>query len=792
MKANLSGYFKPFLPGAASANPGPLARYLPPIPEGIVTEWLQSSLPPSPNGVTPAWILDPFGTAPSLIIEAAQAGYRVLVAANNPVARFLIEMSANPPSASDLQAALAELAGAFKGSERLEPHIRSLYQTACSNCGQPVMAEAFLWERTGPSPFAAIYTCPYCGSSGEHPVSLKDINRAAQFGSGGLHHARALERIASPDDPDRVHAQEALSVYLPRAVYALFTLINKLDGLNLPMERRRMLEALLLVACDQANTLWNHPVLRDRPKQLTFPPRFRENNVWLALEQAIMTWTSQKGHIPLTYWPDQPPESGGICLFEGRLRDLSEQLEKLALKPSPDRIDIGAVIAALPRPNQAYWTLSALWAGWLWGREAVGPFKSVLRRQRYDWSWHTSGLFAAFNSLAPRLMAGTPMLGLIGESEPGFLCSALIAAELAGFRQDGLAVRPGADQAQLHWKITVPDEDEHKSVEEPRSLAESSAIRFSLDFLLENGQPASYLPVYMAAMIGLQQAGYYHKARSLNVIREKEADQDGANTEIPPTEIFNRTQIVLKDALSYRGGFLRFGAGETPETGLWWLREPEKSQPPLFDRIENEMVNFLIEHPGCSIREIENSMYKEFPGLLTPSPEFLHFCLESYAIQEPSGSDHWRLRLQETPATRQVDVETARSQLEQIATRSGFQTQGFDPIQWIDSNGQAVYAFYILASARIGEIILGYHGTIPNVQRSAVIVLPGGRSNLVAYRLRHDPRLKNLVTDKTAWRFLKFRHLRWLIENALLDRGSLDDVMFSDALTYTEPQMRLL
>ena len=385
----------------------PLSRYLPPMLDGVASAWLSERLPIKPGDSDPPWVLDPFGASPRVCAEAARAGYRVLVAANNPISRFLIEMAANPPSVADLQAALAELASSSRGDERMEPHIRGLYQTQCQGCSQTVTAEAFLWEKGAPAPYARLYICPACGSSGEFPATSADIERARPFASGGLHRARALERVASADDPDRQHAEEALSVYLPRAVYALFTLINKLDGLNLPHARRDLLAAMLLYACDQGNTLWQYPPRRERPRQLSVPPKFRENNIWLALEKSIPLWATGQAGVPLSVWPELPPVSGGICLFEGRLRDLGglvEHAESLQRR-------IGAVLAPLPRPNQAFWTLSALWAGWLWGRSAVGPFKSVLRRRRYDWAWYTSGMQVAFNSLKPILNLSTPLLG---------------------------------------------------------------------------------------------------------------------------------------------------------------------------------------------------------------------------------------------------------------------------------------------------------------------------------------------------------------------------------------------
>ncbi len=110
MEANI-----PFIPGQISTRSEPLARYLPPIPMGVAAAWLKSHFPILPVDPDSPWVLDPFGASPHLIAEIARAGYRVLVSANNPISRFLIEMAANPPTQDELRAALAELASSRKG-----------------------------------------------------------------------------------------------------------------------------------------------------------------------------------------------------------------------------------------------------------------------------------------------------------------------------------------------------------------------------------------------------------------------------------------------------------------------------------------------------------------------------------------------------------------------------------------------------------------------------------------------------------------------------------------------------
>jgi hypothetical protein len=409
-----------FISGNEPGKPEPLGRYLPVIPDGLAQAYLaESGIPPG------ATILDPFGSSSRLAVEMARAGYRVLTAVNNPITRFMMEMAAQPASRAELQSALAELASSRKGNERLENHLQSLYLTSCPHCQHNLPAQAFIWERGGHSPTARILHCTHCGIEGEFETTPADHERITVLaGTAALHKARALERVAALHDPDRSHVQEALDHYLPRAIYCLITIINKLDSLSITQQQRRDLTALVLTACDESNTLWSQPTERPRPRQLVIPPRFRENNVWMALEKSVETWATNEARLPVNIWPNLPTESSALCIFEGPQRELARHL---------DKIPVQAVVSALPRPNQAFWNLSVLWAGWLWGREATAPFKRVLRRQRYDWTWHAGALHAALKNLNPHLPLNAPFFALLSEPEPSFLTAALLAAQSSGF-----------------------------------------------------------------------------------------------------------------------------------------------------------------------------------------------------------------------------------------------------------------------------------------------------------------------------------------------------------------------
>ncbi len=743
-----------YIPGRLPEPPGPLARFLPRLPVGVVSTWLQETLPAG------SWVLDPFGASPQLVVEAARAGYKVLVAANNPIAHFLIEVAANPPSHEEMQLALSDLAASRRGEERIELHIRELYTTQCDKCGETVEAQAFLWERDAAAPYARIYNCPACGQAGEFPVTPQDIEKAARFSTGGLHQARALARVASVDDPNREHAEEALEAYLPRAVYALFTLINKLDGLELPPTRQRDLAALLLSACDRANTLWRYPSGRERPKQLGVPNNFRENNVWLALENAIAEWTAADTEpVPLVAWPAQP-EAGGICLFDGRLTRLVEHLPD-----AQPEIEIGAVVTAFPRPNQAFWTLSALWAGWLWGQEAVGPFVSVLRRRRYDWAWHTTAVHAALEDLAPYLADGTPFYGLITESEPGFNLAVQTAASLAGFRLEDLALRPDDGQAQLLWqKQTLSETHEEIAIEQTINLA-------AQDFLRQRGQPVEYLYMQAAAVRGLAQVHLL------------------GNPGLSPADNFTELRNAV-ESFSFMHGFLRYeGSAErvpakSPEVGQWWLRETGEAQPPLADRVEKALVNHLVANPDTPFLELDAAVCRAFPGLLTPESDLLLATLESYAEMDADGG--WGMRADDAPKSRRTDLETMRTMLAELGERLGCQVRDEGPLLWLDENDQVDYVFYVIASAVLGEIVFD---PAYSPERSC-IVLPGGRANLVMHKIKNDPHLEQEI--EKGWRFLKFRHVRRVAENPTITREVFAEQLDLDPLTYTAPQIPLL
>ncbi len=742
-----------FIPGEDREPNLPLARFLPPLAPGVASGWLRARAAPG------GWVIDPLNASPALALEAARAGQRVVVVSNNPVLTFMLEVLASAPQPADFQSALAELGAARRGDERLELHMHALYQTHCSACGEAVQAEAFLWRRGEPEPYARVYRCGHCHDEGERPLEAADLERLKLPGNPSLYRARALSRVAEAQDEHYAAAEEAVAAYQDRPLYALTTLINKQEGLSIPAAQRRLLVALLISACDAASSLWPYPGGRARPRQLGMPAQFRENNVWMALEEAIPAWCSQAEAVPLVHWPELPPP-GGISLYAGRARGLLPLAEEM--KP-------GVLLAAFPRPNQAFWALSTMWAGWLWGREASLPMHPMLGRRRFDWNWHANAMNTPLSALAKALAPGTPLIGLLSEVVPGFLAAVLAAAEAGGFKLEGLAAREDEEQAQALWSL---------------GANEAGLKNGGTDELFEGGmrevlearaEPAPYLTLYAAGLEGLARGG------GLSAPGTQGAPAAG--------DLLTRIQGLTGRAFANRRLVRRFdGTSQEDERSLWWLADPPADlEEPLADRVEREVVRLLQRSPGIERLALEAGVCASFAGGLTPPAELVAAVLESYAEELPNQPGHWRLMAQEAPALRREDLAEARRMLEETGRRMGFEVSGDVPLTWTPQMFGQVYFFYPMASSLVSRYVLG---NPPGPVRQCVMVFPGSRARLLSFKLRRDPRLGELLKG---WHLLKFRHLRSLFERKDLDPEVWDSLLDADPPFFEEAeQMRLL
>lgn len=742
----------PYIPGSAPPTELPLGRFLPPIPEGMASAWCQQNLKPGD------WVLEPFGFSPLMAIEIASAGFPVLVCVNNPIHAFLLDVLCAAPQAEDLTAALQDLAIASKGSERMEPYIRGLYRINCTNCSQSIEAEGFLWKKDASQPYAALINCPYCGARGERPLDEDALDSLTRLPPKELHLARALNRIAERDDLLRAQVENVLNAYPARPLIILQTIINRLESIEQTAQRRELLIALILSAADRGNTLWAYPSPRHRPRQVVVPSVYLERNLWLVLEEAVTAWQVRKTSIPLTDWQGVPEQPAGIYKYQGRIRELS---------PAPPEGFFAAVLAAIPRPNQAFWSLSALWTGWIWGQDAVGPIRQVLSRQRYDWNWHCQALMGVFDAIQQLNHAGMKFWGLIPENEPMLLLAALLAGETRGFQLNAYAQSSDDQLAQCSWTAM----SQPKTRNQPDQTL-SAAREAARAYLQKKGEPASFQQVHAAIITAL--AG--ESKLGIEVLLEN-INQGTSETQRWLETLFNEADFLTRVT----------GDAASLETGDWWLTHPQPVKMRLIDTLEEQIYHHLISSPTTNAETVKKIAYGALPGIFTPDDDMILNCLASYASLVDPEAHLWTLRQEETPQARSADEKAIRISLNQIAGCLGYHTEGTNPLYWSEQpNGPVVFKLNILTTAILSPFLT--EELNPAVMK--ILVIPGGRANLLAYKQQRDPVLKAILAQ--GYQVVKFRLVRDLAANPLLTRDLLTELIQADPPEYHAHQLALL
>jgi hypothetical protein len=781
----------PFFPGRRLATPEPLALFLPPYNEGVGTEFLRRL------GKRSARIVDPFGQSPAMALEMARSGAAILLASPNPVLRAILGLQADPPSASLIRRVLARLAQSpstvspdpsASPSETLEAHIRSLYMGTCAFCGRDSEADGYVWGfetdtkthatithpparglfqeskkgKTKPRLISRICSCPHCDHVIEEPAGPADEKSMPSEASRQLLYHFALERLAPLDDPSRTSVAEGLDAYPSRSVYALVLILRRLELMEFEPEEKRCVDMLLLTALDEAHILRGHGhSVRTRPRSLQPPAEFREVNIWRTIEKAAEEWSLPARKVPVRKWREgEGLEAGTILTFAGTARDLALHLEKVR----PD-----GLITFLPRPNQAAWTLAAMWAEWLWGRAASAPLAGMLHRRWFDWNWHAHALTASAAALAAHLPAETPAATLLGEWEPPFLAAALWSFYQAGFALKGRAIRTDTGTAQLLWSAPGPEHTPLKYG--PQSLEGASEIaRLAVrQMISDRAEPVPW--------------DLLHAAAWSDVVFRHMLPPESPQAE---ESEFARCQSILSEAIKEDPEIKSTEKKEEHEFGTtWWLPGDESITSPLSDQVEVEVARTLLEDGPIPTEELDRRICSFFPGLLTPELRLLHACLESYGSQAGDGQA-WILRPEDHPSSRAEELQLVRATLGGLGVKMGYTPEGDREMYWTDSTGQKAYYFVFTGSAAVGRYLLQ-----PVFDpRLSWIVLPGGRATLVGYKLRRNVLLRRAVAD--GWRFLKFRHIRRLLEDPYLRPENLTERMGLDPLEVTEDKVPYL
>lgn len=720
----------PFISGFPPASTRFLARFLPPLPEGVAAHYIETYTHPGDL------ILDPFGQAPSVAVEALHLGRRIIVSNFNPVSRLALSFAVRPPAERDLLTVLTQLADArIHTGERLETYVRGLYATTCAACGKPTSADTITWE--GGEPAILTYHCAHCRTLQNTPATEADRAQAKRFTPRSLDYFWLLEHAAALDDPDRDVVEETLAMYPPRALSALATVLRKFDGLDLEREPRRLLAGLLIAAFDAAC-----PFGQERPKTLThIPKHYIETNIFLALEQAVRMLAGPIAPDRVATLAEvlrQPLPA--IYVHPGAARDLAAQLP-------PQSVHL--LLSAFPRPNQAYWSLSALWAAWLWGHEAASTVRGVLRRRRFDWDWHTEAVYRALGGLTPTLAPTGRFVGFIPEAEPGFNTCVFTAVNRAGYALEDAVFRADTAEAQGVWRVGRLA---------PEVTAETMRATFAFaarQVFQHRAEPVRWPLLHFALWASL-------------------AERYALT---PPWSFLNRWVDEAAQALPSAARLAAQPADELT-VGQWFMAEAAEGQAPLADRVELSVARCLASGEPRHEQDIFQAVYAELPGELTPGYNVVFACLNSYA--QRLNDHYWRLRAEDSVLQRTQEQQALLAGLSALAVQYGFIPSADNPQVWRD-NDHPVYAFAVSASAEIGRYVLG---DLPAAHRRLWVV-PGGRASLLDFKLRRDPHLRSAFIN-SHWQIVKYRQLRQILSTPQLSRAAFDPALIADPLAETQ------
>ncbi len=243
----------------------------------------------------------------------------------------------------------------------------------------------------------------------------------------------------------------------------------------------------------------------------------------------------------------------------------------------------------------------------------------------------------------------------------------------------------------------------------------------------------------------------------------------------PADEALNRIHATIEDGLRDNPNLNCYdGSEKNVQVGLWGFANTENDTLPLADCVEMAVVRHLSRNPARTLFEIEREIYPQFTGLETPSKALVDAVLDSYATCAEDGT--WSLRPGDAPSARHADLDEMRALLTDIGLRLGYETTQLDEktLFW-GNEADPDYYFHIIASALVYEFCVQSRWS----HEKSVIIIPGGRAGLLAYKQKRDPALRALADG---WHFIKYRLLRSIGELPLITKATWNEQIGSDPI----------
>jgi len=755
-----------FVPGRVVQTIGPLARVLHPLPAGVAEAYITAY---TSSGDL---VLDLFCEGKTVVREAVATGREVLAVNFNPIAILAVRGLAGLADCHALDAALTRLGDTLKAGRPLREHLNALYSAPCPQCHRPVSADYFIWDRERGEPVERLYHCPACGSERLIPVQPADLETLERIDPRGFSYWYVLDRVAPLGDPNRDQARRLLELYTPRALYALTTLLIKLEALYPDSPQQEALKWVLLRCLERCSSL--HAADGEEESEASWsrrlrpPARFVERNVWQAFVEAS-DLARQAMAAPAL------PLSEGARVEACTVRRLSRELPPGS---------VALIITAPLAYDYTFWALSYLWSGWLLGPEAAAALKSLLPHRRPDWDWYRRAMTAVWRAMRPALRDDGRVVLVFATGQLPLVEASLLALIGADYELESFILQADDARRSGDYRLVFSPEPEARPAGSPPGPdavemgIRRTAMRTAQHIMRLRGEPLAWPHLNAAIYAALASEGLLGQAVALTA-----ADRQ-------PGEFVAQ---AVADALAIDPAIVRLGRVEEGEAGEdalasgepahWWLVDTVDVSPPLADRVENAVYEFLRDTLALDKETLLAQVCTRFPGPLTPAVSLIDACLASYGVEITPG--YWQLRPEDLPQQREKERGEVLEQLISLGQRLGYSVlngeesagQRWDVI-WREE-GRPAYAFIVRWTAALGEVLLRGHTDEPVEVRC--LIVPGGRAALIDYKLQHNPLLRRAVAEG-AWQFIKYRHLRRIVAATDLTRHDLKRIVGLDPI----------
>ena len=729
-------------------------------------------------------VIDPFCHSAVVARQAVTAGRRAIAVTFSPLDALRSRHTLMPRSPRELDAAVTRLADSPKLGVRLKEHLRRLYRTTCSRCGNMVIADYFIWERGRDVPKRVSYRCPACGDEATRDCDEDDAQVVRAVEPRGLHYWYVLDRVARREEESRKFAASLLELYTPRNLYVLSNLVMKAEDLLAASAVRDSVRMALLQCLEKGSKLNAVPgeQAAARQSRLQPPARFVEWNLWQLFEDAMQQLGQEQPVPPIALAStlrevcpaqDAPGEEQGRSsrAFVGHM-----SVRQLSQEVPPGSAHL--VLAWPPELGRPRWAMPYLWTGWLYGHEEAALLWPVVRRRSSDWPWYLQAMQATLTNLH-KLLAEDGHILFLAESKglayheamslAGAAADLRLQSALYHPREPESATRPFSGlrgDYRLTWKRGPSAPTWPIPAAELPAQMRQAIVAAAKDALEQRAEPAPFVRLHCNILQALAQRGMLQRMLS-------------ANEHLSPLELLRES---IRAGLESEAGRQLVQLWEDGPDGecMWWLRELPVAAP-LSERVEQAARQTLEALDTVGTAEYMRRVYAQFPGALTPDAGWVMACLKSYGLELAPG--RWRLREEDRPQRRTEAREALLLALAAAADRLGYQVsrgaEGFD-LQWVTAEGDRL-GFTALDSTAVSSL-LGPLSQSSVSQGRRFAIFSSARQELLRLRLARSTSLRKQIAAQ-GWQFVSDADVQEWAENPQATLADLDSLVGIDALT---------